>query len=90
MFFLLFSGSYVHPHVEENFSAVKLIAINPNELDEEDAYPTTPMLNQRDDDSTDNNAATNGLPVSSSGGSSFLFLLNYISKKFIFLLLQLY
>ena len=37
----------MHPEVEKNLSAVKLIAINPNELDEEDALPTTPMLNQR-------------------------------------------
>ena len=68
-FFITHSGSYIHPEVEENFSAVKLIAINPNELDEEDAFPTTPMLNQRDADSTDNPAAAaNGVQVGGSGG----------------------
>ncbi|XP_066924835.1 transient receptor potential cation channel subfamily A member 1-like isoform X2 [Clytia hemisphaerica] len=41
------NGSYVQAETEESLSAVKLIAINPNENDEEDAAPTTPMINNR-------------------------------------------
>ena len=56
LFFL--SEGYVQPEVAENLSAVKLIAINPNELDEEDAIPTTPMLNGGRDGGVDSAGGT--------------------------------
>lgn len=37
-------GNYVVAQEEENFSSIKLIAINPNEIDEPDAVVTTPMI----------------------------------------------